>query len=136
MKRKSIIAAAILAIGFFATSCSSDNNDGETLAPIVGKWQIVKVGTVIAGKEELIDAPQNESGCDHDFLELKIGSTAEEGDYGKDCVLTTTTGSYDRTKSTLKVTINGVTTTSDIVNLTLSELKLKNSLGIISVYIR
>ena len=45
MKTKCILLALALSIGLFVTSCS-DNNGGETLAPLVGKWNITKVGTI------------------------------------------------------------------------------------------
>ena len=139
MKMKSIVFALALSIGLFAVSCSSSNeNEGDTLAPIVGKWGIVKVGTNINGVETLTDPPQNTSGCDHDFINLKIDNTMASGDYDSTispCALTTISGTYSKGDSKLTTVINGVTTTYDIVNLTLSELKLKNG-NAISVYIR
>jgi len=138
MKTKSILLVLALTIGLFVTSCSSDDNGGETLAPIVGKWGIVKVGTNINGVETLADPPQNTSGCDHDFINLKIDNTMASGDYSSTvspCALTTVSGTYSKSGSKLTTVINGVTTTYDIVNLTLSELKLRNG-NAISVYIR
>lgn len=139
MKTKSIIIALLLSIGLFATSCNSnDENEGDTIAPIEGKWSIVKVGTSINGVETLGDPPQNTEGCDHDFINLKIDNTLVSGDYSSTvspCALTTQSGTYSRGDSKVTLVINGVSTTYDIVNLTLSELKLKNG-NAISVYIR
>jgi hypothetical protein len=138
MKTKSILLVLALTIGLFVTSCSSDDNGGETLAPIVGKWGIVKVGTNINGVETLADPPQNTSGCDHDFINLKIDNTMASGDYSSTvspCALTTVSGTYSKSGSKLTTVINGVTTTYDIVNLTISELKLRQGNNI-SVYIR
>jgi hypothetical protein len=139
MKTRSIIFALVLSIGLFATSCNSnDENEGDTIAPIEGKWGIVKVGTSIDGVETLSDPPQNVSGCDHDFINLKINNTMESGDYDSTispCALTTVSGTYSKGDSKLTIIVNGVTTTYDIVNLTLSELKLKNG-NAIRVYIR
>jgi hypothetical protein len=138
MKTKSILIALVLSIGLFAVSCTSNENDGNTIAPIVGKWGIVKVGTNINGVETLSDPPQNTSGCDHDFINLKIDNTMASGDYSSlvsPCALSTISGTYSKSGSTLTTVINGATTTYDIVNLTLSELKLKNGTAI-SVYIR
>ncbi len=139
MKTRSIIFALLLSIGLFATSCNSnDENEGDTIAPIEGKWSIVKVGTNVDGVETLSDPPQNESGCDHDYINLKIDNTMASGDYDSTispCALTTISGTYSKGDSKLTTVINGVTTTYDIVNLTLSELKLKNG-NAISVYIR
>ena len=130
MKTKSLIFASILSIGLFATSCNSnDENEGDTIAPIEGKWGIVKVGTNVNGVETLSDPPQNASGCDHDYLNFKINNTLTSGDYdstNSPCALTTVSGTYSRPDSKLTTVINGVTTTYDIVNLTLTDLKLKN----------
>lgn len=137
--RRSILFALILSIGLFAMSCNStDENEGDTLAPIEGKWSIVKVGTNIDGLETLADPPQNVSGCNHDFIDLKINNTLVSGDYDSTispCALTTVSGTYSRGDSKVTLVINGVSTTYDIVNLTLTELKLRNG-NAISVYIR
>lgn len=138
MKTKSILFAIVLGVGIFVTSCSNDNG-GETLAPLVGKWNITKVGTTVGGVETLVDAPQNESGCDHDYLNLKLDNTVIMGDYDSSvsaCALTTDSGIYSRSHNNITIVINGVTTVQDIVNLSLSELKLKDASGLISVYIR
>ncbi|PJJ10028.1 lipocalin-like protein [Flavobacterium sp. 1] len=139
MKTKSILIAFLLSIGLFTTSCnSSDENEGDTLAPIEGKWDIVKVGTSINGVETLSDPPQNTPGCNHDYIDLKINNTLVSGDYSSTvspCALTTQSGTYSRGDSKVTLVINGASTTYDIVNLTLSELKLKNG-NAISVYIR
>ena len=139
MKTKSIIVALALSIGLFTTSCnSSDENEGDTLAPIEGKWDIVKVGTSINGVETLSDPPQNTPGCNHDYIDLKINNTLVSGDYSSTvspCALTTQSGTYSRGDSKVTLVVNGTSTTYDIVNLTLSELKLKNG-NAISVYIR
>lgn len=139
MKIKSILLALALSIGLFATSCNSnDENEGVTIAPIVGKWGIVKVGTNINGVETLTNPPQNTNGCDHDFINLKIDNTMTSGDYSSavsPCSLSTVSGTYSKGDSKLTTVINGASTTYDIVNLTLSELKLRNG-NAISVYIR
>ena len=139
MKTKSILIALALSIGLFTVSCDSNENEGDTLAPIVGKWGIVKVGTNINGVETLSDPPQNTSGCDHDFINLKIDNTMASGDYSSlvsPCALSNMSGTYSKGDSKLTIVLNGTTTTYDIVNLTLSELKLKEANGAVSVYIR
>ena len=60
------------------------------------------------------------------------------GDYSSTispCALTTVSGTYSKGDSKVTIVLNGVTTTYDIVNLTLSELKLRQGNNI-SVYIR
>ena len=139
MKTKSIIVALALSIGLFTTSCSSDDeNKGDTLAPITGKWGIVKVGTNIDGVETLTDPPQNVEGCDHDYLNFKVDNTVDLGDYSSTvtpCALTITSGTYSRPDSKLTIVLNGMTTTYDIVNLTVTDLKLRNG-NEIRVYTR
>jgi hypothetical protein len=137
MKNRSLLFAFALTIALFATSCSDDDNDGETLLPVIGKWNVSKVGTIIAGEEVLISAPQNEAGCDKDYIDLKIDNDLNQGEYDSSetpCELLTKTGSYSRSHNNLTTTIDGVTKTQDIMNLTLSELKVKDALGFITVY--
>jgi hypothetical protein len=138
MKNRSILLAILLSIGLFSVSCS-DDNEGETLVPLAGKWDVSKVGAVIDGKETLVDAPQNQTGCNKDYLELKLDNTAAEGDYDSTinaCALTTDTGIYSRSHNNLTTVIDGESKTQDIVNLTFTELKLKDAAGIITVYTR
>jgi len=139
MKNRSLLFAFALSFGLFATSCSDDDNDGETLAPLAGKWNITKVGTTLAGQEYLIDAPQNQSGCDKDYLDLKIDNDVNQGNYdstNNPCELITRTGTYSRSHNDLTTILEGETKVQDIVNLTLSELKLKDANGLIEVYER
>lgn len=139
MKTKRIFFGLLLCIGFVATSCSSDDNEGETLIPLEGKWELSKTGTSSNGTETLIDAPQNASGCNRDYIELKLDNTINVGDYDSTispCAITTTSGIYSRSHNNITTSINGVTRTQDIVNLTLKELKVRDAAGIITVYTR
>ena len=139
MKNRSLLFAFALSFGLFATSCSDDDNDGETLAPLAGKWNITKVGTTLAGQEYLIDAPQNQRGCDKDYLDLKIDNDVNQGNYdstNNPCELITRTGTYSRSHNDLTTILEGQTKVQDIVNLTLTELKLKDANGLIEVYER
>ncbi len=139
MKNRSIIVALALTFGLFATSCSDDDNEGETIVPLAGKWSISKVGSTVNGQEVLVDAPQNQAGCDRDFLELKTDNSLNEGDYDSTiapCTLFTDTGIYSRSHNDLTTVIDGVTRVQDIVNLTLNELKLRDASGAIEVYTR
>lgn len=140
VKSRSLVLVMMVAVfGFFTISCSDDDNDGETLAPLTGKWSISKVGNTVSGVETLIDAPQNQSGCEKDFMDLKSDNTVQEGNYDSTidpCALFTDQGIYSRSHNNLTRVVDGVTTTQDIVNLTLSELKLKDANGNIEVYIR
>lgn len=138
MKSRNILFVLALSLGMFATSCSSDDNEGETIVPIQGKFNLSQTGTIIDGKEVLVDAPQNASGCSRDYLELRLSNTAVIGDYdGSNCALVETTGTYVRSHNDLTLTIGALSTTSDIMNLTNKELKIKNkTTGVITVYTR
>jgi len=138
MKTKRILLALLLSIGLFTVSCSSDDNEGETIVPIQGKYNLSQTGTIIDGKEVLIDAPQNASGCQRDYLDLRISNAAVIGDYhGSDCALTETTGTYARSHNDLTISVGNVSTTADIMNLTNKELKIKDkTTGVITVYTR
>lgn len=138
MKTKRILFGLLLSIGLFASSCSSDDNEGETIIPIQGKYNLSQTGTIIDGKEVLIDAPENASGCNRDYLDLRLSNAAVIGDYsGTDCALTETTGTYARSHNDLTISVGATSSISDIMNLTNKELKLKNkSTGVITVYTR
>ena len=139
MKNSRIVIALVASLGLFAVSCNNDDNQGETLAPLSGKWKFSKVGTTTGGTETLIDAPQNQAGCERDYIELKTDNTVIEGDYNStvtDCALLTDNGIYSRSHNDLTRVVNGVTTVQDIVNLTLSELKLRDASGNIEVFVR
>ncbi|OIV43672.1 lipocalin family protein [Flavobacterium johnsoniae] len=138
MKSRKILFVLALSLGMFATSCSNDDNEGETIVPIQGKYNLSQTGAIIDGKEVLNDAIQNQSGCSRDYLELRLSNTAVIGDYnGSDCALVETTGTYVRSHNDLTLTIGALSTTSDIMNLTNKELKIKDKVtGIITVYTR
>jgi hypothetical protein len=140
MKNRIKLFALILSVGLFTISCNDDDsNQGETIAPLVGKWNLSKVGTTTGGTETLIDAPQNQAGCSKDYIDLKTDNTVIEGDYDSTidpCALFTDNGIYSRSHNNVTRVVNGVTTVQDIVNLTLSELKLKDASGNIEVFVR
>ncbi|RZJ51634.1 MAG: hypothetical protein EOO44_14335 [Flavobacterium sp.] len=139
MKNRNFLYVLALSLGMFATSCSNDDNEGETIIPLEGTYNLSKTGTADSnGNETLIDAPQNQAGCSRDYLELRVSNKAVIGDYnGTSCALTTTEGTYVRSHNDLTVTVGALSTTSDIMNLTNKELKLKNkATGVITVYTR
>ncbi|SHH42823.1 Lipocalin-like domain-containing protein [Flavobacterium defluvii] len=138
MKSKNILFVLALSLGMFATSCSNDDNEGETIIPLAGKYNLSQTGTIVNGQEVLVDAPQNQSGCSRDYLELKLSNAAVIGDYnGESCALTQTEGTYVRSHNDLTITIGNTSSVSDIMNLTNKELKLKDkTTGVITVYTR
>lgn len=140
MKNSRIVLALVASIGLFAVSCNNDDsNEGETIAPLAGKWNLSKVGTTSGTTETLIDAPQNQAGCNRDYIDLKTDNTVIEGDYDSTidpCALFTDNGIYSRSHNNVTRVVNGITTVQDIVNLTFSELKLKDASGNIEVFVR
>ncbi|MDR7372937.1 lipocalin family protein [Flavobacterium aquidurense] len=139
MKTRSLLLALILSIGLFTTSCSNDDNEGETLIPLEGKWDLSKTGIVVNGTEQLSDPVENTNGCNKDYIELKIDNTINVGDYSSAvsaCALTVQSGIYSRSHNNITTVVNGVSKTQDIVNLTLHELKVKDAAGVITVYTR
>lgn len=138
MKTTRLLLVSALSLGLFAASCSSDDNEGETIVPIQGKYNLRQTGTIIDGKEVLIDAPANQSGCPMDYLDLRLSNAAVIGDYdGEDCALTETTGTYVRSHNDLTITVGNISSVSDIMNLTNKELKIKDkTTGVITVYSR
>jgi len=138
MKNKSILFVLALSAGMFVTSCSNDDNEGETIVPIQGKYNLSQTGTIVNGQEVLIDAPENAAGCNRDYLDLRLSNAAVIGDYsGTDCSLTETTGTYVRSHNDLTITVGNISSTSDIMNLTNKELKIKDkTTGVITVYTR
>jgi hypothetical protein len=136
---KRLLLALLLSIGLFTTSCSSDDNEGETLIPLEGKWDLSKTGLVVNGTEQLSDPIENQGGCNKDYIELKIDNTINVGDYSSAvsaCALTVQSGIYSRSHNNITTVVNGVSKTQDIVNLTLHELKVKDASGVITVYTR
>lgn len=141
MKNLKTMLVLIVGIGLFTASCEDDNNNnnGETIVPFTGKWDISKIGTTVAGVETFVDAPQNQPGCDKDYMHLKNDNVVSEGDYtngATPCTLTAQEGIYSRSHNNLTRVVDGVTTVQDIVNLTFTELKLRDADGNLEVYTR
>ncbi|CAM4112307.1 MULTISPECIES: hypothetical protein [Flavobacterium] len=139
MKKRILLVAITLGMSLFTTSCNNDDNEGETIVPLTGKWSISKVGVIVGETETLVDAPQNEVGCDRDYMELKTDNNVIEGDFDSSidpCALFTDSGIYSRSHNNITKVIDNVTTVQDIVNLTFTELKLKDADGNVEVYTR
>lgn len=139
MKKRNLVLALIAFIGIFAISCSNDDNEGETLAPIQGKWLLSKTGIEVGGVETLQDATENAEGCDRDYMDLRASNVVVFGDFTSvagACSEAKTEGVYARSHNNLTTTVGGVAVTQDILNLTVNELKLKDGLGRIKVYKR
>ncbi|OXA96305.1 lipocalin-like domain-containing protein [Flavobacterium hercynium] len=144
MKKLSILFVSVLTLGLAVTSCSSDDDD----ASIVGKWTPVKMGSVVNGKEILVDYPK-EGTCDSDVTEFtadgKFTDISYESNEGK-CEASTDKGSYTYKDKTLSTTYEGDTEVNsvEVTELSGSTLKIKltekidasTSLVLITVYQR
>ncbi|WP_298224028.1 lipocalin family protein [Flavobacterium sp.] len=140
MKTQKVILVLAISLGILSTSCNNDsdnNNNGNNTLPLEGKWNATKVGTIVAGQEILIDPPQNEDGCQKDYLEFYADNSVTAGDYDSSdspCVLQTATGTYTKSGNTLTTVIDGTNRTETILNLTDTQLKLKDESGAIAVF--
>lgn len=127
MKNFKILFLSVVAAGLTLTSCNKD--DDKKNASIEGKWTASKQGISAQGVESLSDYP-NEPGCNKDYVEFNEGGNFKDVSYfGDDCEMDTTTGTWSRNNNTLTYTVDGETETSEIVNLTDNELKIKTSLN-------
>jgi len=137
MKTRNFLYVLALSFGLFAaTSCSSDDNEGETIVPIQGKYELSQIGRMV-GDQEVLSNVEQDCATEKDFLELKLSNVAVRGDYNDNCDKSETNGTYVRSHNDLTITFGNVSTTSDIMNLTNKELKLKDKLtNVITVYKR
>lgn len=137
MKKVSILFASALVLGLSLTSCSKDEDNGP--ASLEGKWNASKEGSVIGGTEYLVDYMGNESGCSKDYVNLTSAGVFTDVDYDSTdspCEAFTSTGTYTRSGNNITVTADGYEDTVEIMNLTSSELKIKDADGYITVYTR
>lgn len=138
MKTRIIIAITTF-LSLITIGCdNSDNNNGsDSSVSLVGKWNAYKVGTIVAGQEILTNPPQNEDGCEKDYIEFKADNTLIAGDYDSSespCQLRTQAGTYTRSGNTIVTVIDGTNRTEQILNLTATELKVKDETGAIAVF--
>lgn len=134
-----IILALTFCLSLITLSCdNSDNNNGsDNSVSLVGKWNAYKVGTIIGGQEILTNPPQNEKGCEKDYIEFKVDNTLIAGDYDSSespCQLQIQAGTYTRSGGTIVTVIDGTNRTEQILNLTATELKIKDETGAIAVF--
>lgn len=50
MKKITILFLSVLTLGLSVSSCSKDDDENTS---IVGKWELIKQGTIISGQEAL-----------------------------------------------------------------------------------
>lgn len=133
------VSALLLVLGF--SSCDKDDDKYELpAATLTGKWYYSKVGTVIGGAEVLANYDGNEDGCNKDYIELGNGGEFANVDYDSTdtpCEVLTDTGTYAVTGNTVVVDTGDGAVTGTLLNLSYTELKIKdNESGGIVVYTR
>jgi Lipocalin-like domain len=74
MKKISVLLIAFVTLAF--SSCSSDDN-GNSTASIVGKWEYTQTGEVIEGVE-VLETYDHTAGCDKDYMEFKSDGTFDD----------------------------------------------------------
>lgn len=97
-----------------------------------------QTGIIVEGKEKLTDVGATQ-GCDRDYMDLRVSNKVVFGNFTKvadECKEATSEGVYARSSNNLTTKVGGIAITRDIVNLTVNELKVKDALGIITVYKR
>lgn len=143
MKTKSILflSALTLFLGVSTTSCDKDEDEYQLpAATLTGKWFYSKVGTVVGGAEILADYGDNETGCSKDYVEFGSNNEYADVDYDSTdspCEVFATTATYAVTGNTIVVDFGDTTTTGTLLNLSYTELKIKdNDTNEITVYTR
>lgn len=125
MKKITILFLSVLTLGLSVASCSSDDDENTS---IVGKWELIKEGTVISGQEVIGDVENGT--CGGDITEyLADGSFNEQTFFSEDskCESETDKGTYTVKEKTLNMKYEGDTSgdNSEILELNGSTLKLK-----------
>jgi len=127
MKKLSILFLSALSLGMTVVSCSSDDNGAE--ASIEGKWNLSKMSmTSSAGTTPEMDNPENASGCNKNYLEIKAGGVASYGSYeGTVCTLSTETGTWSKDGNKITIKFGTETDVYEVVSVTNSGLTLRNT---------
>jgi hypothetical protein len=128
MKKLSILFLSVLTLGLAVTSCSSDDDNGGS---IEGKWTPVKMGSVVDGKELLVNIP-NDGKCDTDVIEFTADGKFTEVSYEfsiDKCEASTDKGTWSLKDKVLSTTYDGDTDvyTEEVLEITKSSLKLKTT---------
>jgi len=126
MKKITILFLSVLTLGLSVASCSSDDDNGGASASIEGKWELIKEGTILNSKEELVDVENGNCGG-HVTEYLTNGSFNEQYFEGSECESSTEKGTYSIKDKTLNLKYEGSTSddSAEILELNGSTLKLK-----------
>lgn len=126
---KKIIFASIAALFMF--SCNRDDNSSSTSNSVVGSWKLTSY-VILDGKDKKILFSETNSGCvASNRNEYKSDGTLSYTYYDYStgsCALSSTktgTYTYDSTNKKLTTILDGVSSTSDVYNLTSIDLQVK-----------
>jgi hypothetical protein len=142
MKTQSVLfISALTLIGITTTSCNKDDDKYELpAATLTGKWFYSKVVGAVGGVEFLDNYDGNEDGCSKDYVEFGSNGTFADVDYDSTdspCEVFADAGTYAVAGNTIIVDFGDQATTATILNLSYTELKVKDSdSGEIAVFTR
>jgi hypothetical protein len=133
MKKIKVLMLAVLATGFFAMSCSSDDKEDPTGGDLTAKWNQTKTVTKVSGETLTDNYDDNQVGCDKDYLEFTDDSHVTFVVYNMnadgDCEQSTASNlsTWARNENTLMIagTNPNYSGTYEIIRLTGSELQLR-----------
>lgn len=132
--------AAFLSVGLFQTSCNKDEDKNALpAATLLGKWNYEKEGQIVGGTEVLVDYQGNDAGCFKDYIIFNSNNTLLDVDYDSfatACEEFSEVGTYVVAGNTISVDFGDGITTAEILNLSYTELKVKDSDGYILVLVR
>lgn len=138
--KKIILVAAFLSIGFIQTSCNKDDDKYELpAATLLGKWNYAKEGQMVGDSEVLVDYSDNEVGCSRDYIIFNANNTLIDVDYDSTdspCEEFTGGGTYAVTGNIIVVNFGDGPESVEIMNLSATELKVKDAEGYIQVFQR
>ncbi|WP_219928749.1 lipocalin-like domain-containing protein [Flavobacterium pallidum] len=118
-------------IASVAFSCSSDSDSGP--APtIVGKWNLSKTVSTVAGATDTQPYTDNEVGCDKDYVEFVTGGTLKNIVFFKNAQSICTEdageqGTWTQANNALNITGGEFEGTYQVAKLSNSELRITAS---------
>ncbi|MSP85235.1 MAG: hypothetical protein EXR18_05365 [Flavobacteriaceae bacterium] len=128
MKKLIILFVFVLFLGLNFTSCSSSDNDSSSTSLIVGKWNFSKFQVTEGGvTTPEMDYP-NTPNCPKNYVEFKTGGVCNAGTYeGSTCILDIDPATWALSGSTIAITDGTDVSTLELVSVTSSTLKVKQT---------
>ena len=128
MKKLNILFVFVLFLGLNFTSCSSSDNDSSSSSSIVGKWNFSKTQSTMGGVTTPEEDYEHTPNCSKDYVEFKTGGVCNAGTYqGSTCILDIDPATWALSGSTITITDGTDVSTIELVSVTSSALKLKQT---------